>query len=145
MRSDDAMIGYRLNLINRFELFYNYYARKNPKEYANKHYQENKGKYAESSKKARQNKRNWYNSIMADKSCIKCGESDRACLDWHHTDPSKKNILLAFFYVIGVENLYWKRWKNVFVYVQIVIENYTITRDTGLIPVTLIVIMTHYD
>jgi hypothetical protein len=69
---------------------------KNPKEYADKHYQENKGKYAESSKKARQNKRNWYNGIMADKICVKCGESDRACLDWHHIDPSQKEYAIGF-------------------------------------------------
>ena len=63
---------------------------KNPKEYASKHYQENKGVYAARSKEARLRKRDWYNGIMSDKSCERCGESDIACLDWHHTDPTQK-------------------------------------------------------
>ncbi len=59
-------------------------------EYHKKYYAERKGKYAESSKASRQRKREWYNGIMDTKSCVKCGESDNACLDWHHTDPTQK-------------------------------------------------------
>ena len=50
---------------------------------------------ASKSKEARQRRREWYNTIMDDKSCIKCGESDNACLDWHHPDPSQKEATVA--------------------------------------------------
>ena len=63
---------------------------KNPKEYQQKYYQERKGLYAEQSRQSRQRKKEWYNNIMSDKSCSRCGESDVACLDWHHTDPTQK-------------------------------------------------------
>jgi hypothetical protein len=63
---------------------------KDPKAYAAAHYQNNKGKYAAQSKAARLRRREWFNGIMSDKSCERCGESDVACLDWHHTDPSEK-------------------------------------------------------
>ena len=65
---------------------------KNPKEYAAKHYQENKLKYAEQSRKARQNVRVWYNTLMEKHSCERCGENDTIVLEWHHKDPSKKDM-----------------------------------------------------
>ena len=68
---------------------------KNPKEYAAKHYLENKGKYAESSKASRQRMKEWYNTLMDDKSCERCGESDTIVLEWHHVDPSKKDMSVA--------------------------------------------------
>lgn len=63
---------------------------KNPKQYAKQHYKENKKSYVESSKLARQKKREWYNNIMKDKYCERCKESDPIVLEWHHKDPSKK-------------------------------------------------------
>jgi len=68
---------------------------KNPKEYAAKHYQQNKNKYAESSKEARIRVRNWYNELMDDKFCQKCGESDTIVLEWHHKDPTQKDMSVA--------------------------------------------------
>jgi hypothetical protein len=51
---------------------------------------------AAQSKNARQLKREWYNTIMEDKFCEKCGESDNACLDWHHTDPTQKEAAVSY-------------------------------------------------
>jgi len=51
---------------------------------------------AAQSKIARQRKREWYNAIMSDKSCGRCGESDNACLDWHHVDPSQKEASVSY-------------------------------------------------
>ena len=65
---------------------------KNPKEYAAKHYQENKSKYAAQSKQARQRVKEWYNTLMENHSCERCGESDTVVLEWHHKDPSKKDM-----------------------------------------------------
>ena len=69
---------------------------KDPKAYAAAHYQSNKGKYAASSKASRLRKREWYLGIMSDKSCERCGETDVACLDWHHTDPSQKEQTVSW-------------------------------------------------
>ena len=42
------------------------------------------------SQKFRKNRIEWYNSILATKTCIYCNESCTACLEWHHLDPSQK-------------------------------------------------------
>jgi hypothetical protein len=68
---------------------------KNPKEYASNHYQQNKNKYAERSKLARLRTKEWYNELMNTKFCEKCGESDIIVLEWHHVDPSKKDMSVA--------------------------------------------------
>jgi len=66
------------------------------KEFQQQWYQNNKSVTAQRSKEARQRKRKWYNEIMQDKSCVRCGESDKACLDWHHIDPSEKEQAVAY-------------------------------------------------
>ena len=84
-----------LNHINRFKPS-DIMPAKNPKEYAANHYQENKGVYAARSKAARLRKREWYEGIMSDKSCERCGENDIACLDWHHIDPTQKEAGISW-------------------------------------------------
>lgn len=32
----------------------------------------------------------WYKGLKRGKSCVRCGESDPRCLDWHHLDPNDK-------------------------------------------------------
>lgn len=59
-------------------------------------YGKNKSITAQRAKEARQRKRLWYNTIMDEQSCERCGESDNACLDWHHLDPSQKEHEVAF-------------------------------------------------
>ena len=59
-------------------------------------YENNKSLTAERAKIARQRKRQWYNEFMQNKSCVKCGESDVACLDWHHTNPTEKEETVSF-------------------------------------------------
>jgi hypothetical protein len=68
---------------------------KNPKEYAINHYLANKGKYAQQSKDAKARKREWYNDFMSDKSCAHCSESDVVVLEWHHLDPSQKDMAIS--------------------------------------------------
>jgi len=57
----------------------------------NEWYEKNKSLTVQRSREARERRKEWYNSIMDSKSCVKCGESDNACLDWHHTDPTQKD------------------------------------------------------
>lgn len=68
---------------------------KNPKEYAAKHYVDNKARYLEYTRRSRQTRKDRYASFMSDKHCIKCGESEKACLDWHHVDPKQKDMNVA--------------------------------------------------
>lgn len=61
------------------------------KEYAKKHLEE---------QRARDRKRNdanktRFHQFLADKSCIICGESHKACLQFHHRDPSTKKHNVA--------------------------------------------------
>jgi hypothetical protein len=83
------------NIINIFELSIITMPAKNPKEYAIKHYQQNKGKYAESSRSSRLAKKIWYSELMEDKFCQDCGETDTIVLEWHHLNPSKKDMSIA--------------------------------------------------
>jgi len=68
---------------------------KNPKEYRVNHYQQNKNKYAESAKAGRIRIKKWYSEIMEDKFCERCGESDTIVLEWHHVDPTQKDMSIA--------------------------------------------------
>ena len=46
-------------------------------------------------KRARDNRRQWYLSLMEDRACEICGEDDPITLDWHHLDPSEKEYSVA--------------------------------------------------
>jgi len=59
------------------------------------HYENNKGKYLTSSRNARIKKREWYNSIMDEHSCIRCGIDDNRVLEWHHKDAKSKDFAVG--------------------------------------------------
>ena len=40
-------------------------------------------------------KRQWINEYKASHPCKRCGESELCCLDFHHRDPSEKEIVIA--------------------------------------------------
>ena len=72
---------------------------KDKKAYAKQWYENKKAQgldTATQSKKSRLIKREWYNTLMDSKSCERCGESDNACLDWHHTDPTQKEASVSW-------------------------------------------------
>ena len=56
---------------------------------------EEREKWKEKSRLARIRKKEWYAEIMRDRSCGRCGERDIAVLQWHHTDPSKKEMTVS--------------------------------------------------
>ncbi len=64
------------------------------KECQKKHYEANKEIYnarrLKSNIKIRDKNRAYVTKYLEDKSCIKCGESNPVCLDFHHREPSEK-------------------------------------------------------
>jgi len=43
----------------------------------------------------RKSRRDWLDAQKAGHACVRCGESDPACLDFHHRDPKQKLLSLA--------------------------------------------------
>jgi hypothetical protein len=56
-----------------------------------KHYLKNKEAYHSRNQARRREIRQWFVEITPNIKCKKCGETDRACLDFHHRDPSEKD------------------------------------------------------
>ena len=67
------------------------YRQKNRK-YQNDWYHQNKDSALATRKNRYQQQRKLYHEYKLSKSCIKCGESHPACLDFHHPDPSVKDV-----------------------------------------------------
>lgn len=53
-------------------------------------YQKHKEKVIANVRAGSKDTRDWYQNIKSRLSCSVCGESDPACLDFHHLDPSEK-------------------------------------------------------
>ena len=69
------------------------------KEYKKRWYKNNKKSMvlkAYINKKAQQEKmRRFVNQYKESKNCCKCPENDPICLDFHHNDPSKKDLTIS--------------------------------------------------
>ena len=60
-----------------------------------KHYVENKEKYAEAVKKKRRINREYIANVKANSKCLKCDENHPACLDFHHRENKEIGITKA--------------------------------------------------
>lgn len=58
-------------------------------------YQEKKDLIREQQKKRKREITKWLKGIKEDASCIKCGNSHPAVIDYHHRDPSKKEVRIS--------------------------------------------------
>lgn len=58
-------------------------------------YLENFEKFKSRRTKDRKIRRDWFREIKSKYNCIKCGEYDIACLDFHHIDPKTKLFQLG--------------------------------------------------
>lgn len=56
-----------------------------------KHYEANKDKFRERLKLRRKERREWFDNITNGIKCVVCGEEERICLDFHHTNPKDKD------------------------------------------------------
>jgi hypothetical protein len=68
------------------------YCRKCNSAYLKEHYNNNKNYYKDKQKKYRTELRLWMNSYKDTLSCKECGEDHPACIEFHHRDPTKKEI-----------------------------------------------------
>jgi len=55
-----------------------------------KHYEDNKEKYVESSRRSQKKLSLWFADYKKTLKCSNCGEDRYYCLDFHHLDPTKK-------------------------------------------------------
>lgn len=75
---------------------YNYVCRDCQNIYVRQHYVENRQKYIDKSLKRKKEATAFLTTYKSNKKCTCCSESDSACLDFHHKNPSDKidNICL---------------------------------------------------
>lgn len=65
------------------------------KQAAKESYRNNKQAVVDKVKQRNRDKRDWFQDIKSALKCCVCGEDDAACLDFHHLDPSCKDLELS--------------------------------------------------
>lgn len=64
-------------------------------EYQRRWYEKNKEKRKQQIADRKRRILKWIRDYKADKACCRCGEDHPACLEFHHRDPSSKDIPIA--------------------------------------------------
>lgn len=59
------------------------------------HAERDKEEHERQRKERREKKRYWINRIKAELGCKNCGEDERVCLCYHHTNPEEKEFELS--------------------------------------------------
>jgi len=59
------------------------------------HYLQNKERYIKKSHETARRKANWWKQYKKTLKCNRCPESHPACLQFHHVDPSKKEVAIS--------------------------------------------------
>ena len=65
------------------------------RDFAKRHYNNNKSSYIEKNKRHRKEKRFFINEIKKEMKCELCDEDETCCLDFHHRDPKEKDFVLS--------------------------------------------------
>jgi len=60
-----------------------------------KNYEKNKQHIVEKTQRNRKEKSNWLREYKSTLSCVRCGQDHPATLDFHHRDPSEKEVLIS--------------------------------------------------
>lgn len=63
--------------------------------YTKAHYSKTKSVYIKNAAERRQQVVEWYKEYKSTLKCERCGESHPACLQFHHKDPSKKDMAVS--------------------------------------------------
>lgn len=59
------------------------------------YYSRNKQTYIDKNYSAKKRNKKWIDEYKKDLKCIKCGEDETCCLDFHHIDPKNKKIEIS--------------------------------------------------
>jgi hypothetical protein len=78
------------------------------KTYNKKHYAENKEYYRQKKQRRRDEISDFIRSIKENLRCERCGEEHIACLEFHHNDPSRKEITIG-----DIRRYGWKKSRIV--------------------------------
>lgn len=70
----------------------NDYCKECNRAYNKEHYQRKRDTYLAKEKQRRQELTEWLRGIRQELKCEKCGEDHPGCLDFHHKDPSLKDL-----------------------------------------------------
>lgn len=65
------------------------------KEFTRSHYERNTEYYREKARKRDALIVKWYQDLKSTLKCEQCGESHLACIEFHHKDPSQKELSLS--------------------------------------------------
>src|SRR5207244_3257576 len=69
--------------------------------YLREHYRANKEYHVRRIRARKQQIRDWLRAKKRDLACAHCGENHPACLQFHHLDPSRKEISIAKVIAFG--------------------------------------------
>ena len=69
--------------------------REKNREYQKKHYEQNKKYYVDKAKEGKQKIKKQFEEFKKTLECEVCGENHPATLDFHHKDPSIKEMILS--------------------------------------------------
>jgi predicted HNH restriction endonuclease len=69
--------------------------RQKNREYQKKHYESNKEYYITKAREGKKKLREEFEEYKKTLECSICGENHPATLDFHHTDPTKKEIIIS--------------------------------------------------
>jgi hypothetical protein len=65
------------------------------KERQKAHYQKNKQKYIDKAKELARQKAEWWREYKKTLKCNRCPENHPACLQFHHSDPTQKEVTVS--------------------------------------------------
>lgn len=65
------------------------------REYRRKWYLKNQKAAKKAVRKRKQEIRKWFDEYKSELQCVRCCEAHPACLEFHHRDPKKKEIVVS--------------------------------------------------
>jgi len=74
---------------------YSYMCKECRKVYIRQHYLNNKETYINKATEETKRRRDWFIELKSKLKCEVCGENHIACLDFHHKNPSEKEITVS--------------------------------------------------
>lgn len=80
---------------------YGHYCLECQRKYIRNHYKDNMVYYKEKAKRRSVEGRQWFNELKRTLKCNRCNEAHWSCLEFHHQDPTRKDIAISTAVNIG--------------------------------------------